>query len=868
MYVVDPINFVWNTISAEDSKAWLRLDGLMSKVEFKVAKSGVDGLKNINDFVFNSITKRNLWKDIPADTRFPGYFSSLADHALATAAIAVPLAVEIFNKGYDFGKDYENDLLKNSLRNIRGVVEIVRFLSLLHDVGKHPPNGHCERAREYINNILKRFGLEEFYELAESAARHHYGISTKDENRPRTMLEWVIAFSDKISSTQERGISGEIAKLREPYNWLLERDTENKVKIEKFLKFLGKVDQYIDDPEIYTLVPINTQQIQKLDERIFNSSQILGEVRLGVFCLEVAGIQKFVTASDYRKYLSGASALIDEALNDVRLEIEKMLCPECVIYSKGGSLLAIIPPSFLYKLKEKASKIFEEKTKTARLKLPENIEFELWELKYGPQSFWRDDVGSDVKLRLVERRNFGSVVSSVISSLKTTEKTGETEIIGVGEICPLCNEYKKSEYKHMVDDEETYICERCNFVVETHRKLKEKEGVIQIKIKESKVAVDIPLGSQDISTSYSRIIWRIRETLEKRLKNNPIVAEYHSKGVCRINFIPIKTWDYLGRQHIAKDYAKDDEVYDVAFIKGDGDNFGKIKGSMSSIALYRRTSEMFEDVIEGSIADALTEVILKQLEIRVEKDVRDNLILELPFDVVFIGGDDFLIVIDAAFVFIFLMTFRKSLQAKLGNKKEKFEKEKHEPLSIVPLGVSMGIAIVKNKMPFKSILDVTNHLLYKAKQKSKEDARKFGAEIFIFVRKFDAIPTKEDINDSGRFTQFPMSGEEFLAFTKKLRFFVERKVSPNWIKGAFDAAKGPVDAYVDLLYKIARSSGEEREWLRKIADMHKDGLKNVGDFVFKHLDIAESLEIVGGKLTLEGFSDEDRKKIMLKLLGG
>jgi GGDEF domain-containing protein len=873
MYLLNTISFTKKPIPPENARACVEFNNAIEKENFRVKRCGVDGLSELNNFLFKLIDEKKLWTNIPADTRFPGYFSSLADHVIATTSVAVPLAVEVFKQGYDFGRDYESDSLKNALREDRGLVEITRFLSLFHDIGKHPPNGHCERTEECIKNILKRFSLyDEFHELAESASRHHYGQYAKEDNKPRTKLEWIVAFADKVSSTQERGVSGSFATLHEPYKWLLEveQDNANKRRIEKILNLEStSLEKYSEDPEIYTLLPINISKIQKLDEKIFNASSQLGNAKIGVFCLEIAGIQKFITASDFRKYISGASTLIDDALSEVKKEIEKILCPECVIYAKGGSLLAIIPPSYLEKIRERACKIFEEKTKVVNLKLPKNIEFELWELKYGPKIFWSDDYDADILLKLTERRNFGSVASSVISSLESTEKVGKPETIKIGEICPVCNEYAKSGHKHLIDDEEEYVCERCYFVIEKHNKSREVKQIIQINIETGEVS--IPYYSLDFDTSYSRIVWKVKDALEKRLKTNPVIAEYHSKGVNVINFAPIKTWNYLGRQHLAKDHSDgDDEVYNVAFIKGDGDNFGKIKSSMPSIALYRQISKLFEDVIEGCIAEALAEIMIKQLEIRVERDVKDGMLLDLPFDIVFVGGDDFLLLIDAAFIFVFLTAFRKKLQAMLGNRKREFTKKDVEPLSVVPLGVSIGIAIVKNRMPFKSTLDVVSDLLYRAKRKSRSDDGKFGAEVFVSLKKFEAIPSKEEINETfgSGFTQFPTSGEDLIGFIEDLKFFVQNNVSPNWIRRAFGGSTEPIDAYVNLLYKMARTKKDEWEWLKKLEDMHKDGLKHIENFAFKHFDVAESLEIIGGKLSAEGFSDEKVRRIMMKLLGG
>lgn len=881
---VDPITFEKSTIIGEKIKAYSELERKVKTENFRTkTQSTIGKLKELNDFIYSGIIRDELWKLIPSDTRFPGYYSSLADHVLATASIAVPLAVEVLKRGFDFASEYENEELKNILyeKNVKGVIEVTRLLSLLHDVGKHPPREHYIRTREYVKKFLDSFGLDGISEpIAKSASRHHYRYDIAEEFKPKNKLEWIVAFADKISSTQERGISGEFTELVEPYRWLLrvgngEENTERIERIVNFIEYIKSrkwdtVKNYIDDSILYTTIPINFSQLQKIDEKIFDASNIL-DAKIGVLCIEVAGIHKFVTASDYKKYISGASALIDDALNEAKREIEKMLCPECIIYAKGGSLLAIIPPSYFKEIEEKICRVFEDKTRVVRLKLPKSIEFELWELKYGPRVYRIDNTDIEMLLKLAEKRNFGSVVSSVIDSLETTEEVGNPEIIRVGEICPICHEYRKSEHKRLIDGEER-VCKRCYLAIKKDEELRGK-GIYIINLEKEQPEVKTPIELKP-DISYTGIIKKVREILENKLRNNPVVAEFKLRGVNGINFVPVRTWDCIGRQHIGRDYSEEcDEVYDIAFIKGDGDNFGKIKGDMSSITLYRQISKLFEEIIEGSIAEALSEVILKQLEIKLEKDVKDSLMLELPFDVVFVGGDDFLVLIDAAFIFIFLMAFRESLQKKLGKRKDKYDKNENESLSIIPLGVSMGVAVVKNRMPIKSTLDVLDELLYRSKRKSKSEVSGFGGEIFVSLKKFESIPTKDEVKEvfdtNVKHTQFPMSGEELVNFIEDLRFFAQREVSPNWIKGVFGDDRSPVDSYVNLLYRLARTDKGTKEWemLERIEHMHRDELKHVERFVFKHVDVAESLEIVSGRLSAEGLTKEIVLKIVLKLLG-
>ncbi|MEM3504967.1 MAG: HD domain-containing protein [Archaeoglobaceae archaeon] len=814
MLAINPINLKVELI--EHIVAGELLKNALKGKKFK-------NIKEFNDFITNFL-KNSKIGDLPADTRFPGFFSSLADHSLSTSAIAVPLALELRKRGIDFSLEYSGRFAE-ILKEEDSLKEIVRCAALLHDIGKQPPMQHDERTRKYVREILELAGFGEIAgEIALCASRHHYRWGKIEEYKPETKLEWVIAIADKVS-VADRMISLD-ERTTEVCNWIRQKlnnliEPEDGEKIEKLIRYLEKKEI---NKELEFLIPLNPQE---MDRRIFNLKEVFGvDPELGVLCLEIAGIQKFINASDFRKYISGASVLLENVLREVGDMLANTISPESVIYAKGGSLLAIIPASYYNEIREKILNHFKNRTLIVKPKLPSRFRYRLYEFKYGPKFFLDSQSEPSIK-----RRNFGEIVSRTLSFLEVEEEIGNSVVIPVGEICKYCYEFKAEEY---LGEENERICKRCHLVVEEHKITKE---LFLFTLDLEKVEVG------ESSKISNELFQKIVKRFEEKTKNSRVIAELKFKGLRKVKFRSVPTWNYLGRQHF---FGRDEGTYDIVFIKGDGDNFGKVKEAASSITLFKWISKTLDDVIEGSIVESFSEILVKMLELaKLHKWDSEEIELEIPFDIVFVGGDDFLVLLDPAFVFTFVEKFRKNVQKILGSKKDRFEKEIHEALSMFPLGVSMGIAIVKNRVPIKATIEVLNEMVGIAKIRSKEDKRPFGGEIYVYMQKFDQIPTKDEIEKQKKYTSFPMDGEEFQRFVKDLKFFVEKEAQPNWLERVFGKRmpESKEDACIELLFKMVRMKNDERcEILQKLYEMHGKFLSE--DVKYYHIDLADSIKIL------------------------
>ena len=829
------------------------------KNKISILRKDFSELSELNNQLYKFFVEKDF-ENLPSDTRFPGFFTSLADHSLLTSAIALAIALDLRKKGVNFidSRDYSEKFLKY-LEDTRKLKEVVRCASLLHDIGKHPPSGHNERTREYTRQILEIAGFGRISEdIAKLASRHHYRKDIQEDFSPKTKLEWVVTIADKVSVLERMPFF--IGKeFSEVYGWMLEKldgylTPEDRKKISELKEYVEGKRSGVSD---VTLLPLDLKKIEEIDELVFSPQKVFGvEPKIGILCLEIAGIQKFVTASDYRKYISGASTLLENVLQEVRRYLEDLFAPENVIYAKGGSLLAIIPSSYYQEVKQRILELFEGRTIVARAKLPNSQAFSytLSEIKYGPEVCQKNK-------ELIDKRNFGALVSRTLNFLEEDRNylnIGSEERIKSGEICRSCYEYKGEELE-IVDEEEVKICKRCKLVIEEHKKVKQA------------LAFSVNFEKPEVKNfgEIKNEFWsRLLRSFQEKLKNSSVVAALRYKGVNEVIFRLVESWNHLGRQHFSFD-SYEDRVWDVAFVKGDGDNFGKTKEKSSSPSLFREFSKTFEEVIEGSIVEAFSDMLIKELEVfnkwlEVRGNSRTSYQLEIPFDVIYIGGDDFLIVMDSAYIFTFLKSFKANVQKMLGKKTDRYSKEPYEPLSIVPLGVSIGIAIVKSRAPIGSTLRTLEFMVKKAKDKSKSDKRPFGSEIYVYMQKFEQIPMTDEVEALMDYTSFPMSGEEFEKFVEDLKFFASRNVSPNWIKRVFGRAipEDKTEACINLLFKMARTKKEtpEYEMLNKIYEIHG---KFVNSVRYRHIDLSNAL-----KALTENVEENLKVETAKILLGG
>ncbi|MBW1715633.1 MAG: hypothetical protein JRJ77_07385 [Deltaproteobacteria bacterium] len=789
---VDPLTFkITEVIDPDPRENYTRqlLRRVIKNVREKIdGKNEVEKLKIINDEISLLLNKQNSeWNKIPSDTRFPGFFSSLADHALATCTVAVTLALDGLAKKADLSEGYNGET-KELLSSKKGVLEVTRLLSFLHDSGKPPDREHVEKTKEFVTWFLGELGFKSNLteQLSKSASKHHYGRWYRERKEdPKTKLEWIIAYADKIA-VQDRVLNvKELDRLSEALVWLSKYshlNDEDRKKVDLTIKLIDKLskNEKIDPnsenwEEMNRLLPLDPDLYRnKLDRELLNVHDKLGFTPETCFILlEGQGVQKYIRNSEANAYMVGASSLIEVATKRFTRGIVDETSKESIIYSASGSILCLAPEFTLCSIMATHRDLVSFVDSGMGFKGPADkvIKAELFPLKEGPCFAW--DLQNRNLKELIERRCFGEFYKLTLNTIKPykvpTKGLGQ---IPIGEICNICYEDRVSEDQERInkvkgkmpeDEKENFRpCTSCLRVYEHYYNLKDPNiKFIAVQVDEKG---EVKTGEKDWRAIEERVSAEVEDSplyslkeliqsalIEKLSKHPDLKNSLKGKTV---NLVPIKTWNLLGKQSKGLFHKVGaDEVLNVAFVKGDGDDFGKIKSSMSNITAYRRINEIFKRVIQGSVAEGLAEVLAAFLEQKLKNNgAQQTINLYLPFEVVFVGGDDFMLVLDAGFLPHFLKGLREEVVRTLGSRtKGEYEKEPDSSLSYMPLGLSLGVVVAQNRAPVYAVLEALGELLSKAKEKSKVESGEesvYGAEIFVALQRFTGIPLEDDVREN------------------------------------------------------------------------------------------------------------------------
>ncbi|MBS7645095.1 HD domain-containing protein, partial [Candidatus Bathyarchaeota archaeon] len=367
--LVDPLTFEIKKVPYRDS--WKQytyrfLNEAVQEIRGELkGKDDVGKLKIICDYLVEELP-RSYWSEIPAQNSFPGFFSSLADHAIATSTIGVALAVECRLEGIDFAKEYKGKELESLLNDAAGLIQVVRLACLLHDAGK-PLQDHELKTREVVEKFLSDMGFGALSkELAELASKHHYGAGS--EHPPTTMLEWVIAYADKVAVQDRSTISPDPKGLAEALR-KLHLDTKDKriLEVAETLEAESPLKPEKLSQTMRLLLPVDEEYRKTLDRELLNAPGRLkiDEKPLAVLLLEAQGIQDIVRRSEALKGLMGYSAMVELGMEEAADVIRNRLAPESIVFIGGGSLLAIVPSGLFEEIKKEASRKYSEFVKGA-----------------------------------------------------------------------------------------------------------------------------------------------------------------------------------------------------------------------------------------------------------------------------------------------------------------------------------------------------------------------------------------------------------------------------------------------------------------------------------------------------------------------
>jgi hypothetical protein len=186
-----------------------------------------------------------------------------------------------------------------------------------------------------------------------------------------------------------------------------------------------------------------------------------------------------------------------------------------------------------------------------------------------------------------------------------------------------------------------------------------------------------------------------------------------------------------GLNEMVPDSDEAEQKKQVAFIYGDGSNFGQITKNLDSLALSLQWTRRAELTVRAAVALALSRSMHDAL--------RDQTTLErMPFEVLVIGGDDFSLFVWSRLALRFCEQFVRLTDME-------FEKGVVAECIVgeAPICFGVGCLISDEKAPVYRVVEFTESRLLKFAKRGVK-AHKRGAIAFLYTTNADQIPGDYD----------------------------------------------------------------------------------------------------------------------------
>jgi hypothetical protein len=171
----------------------------------------------------------------------------------------------------------------------------------------------------------------------------------------------------------------------------------------------------------------------------------------------------------------------------------------------------------------------------------------------------------------------------------------------------------------------------------------------------------------------------------------------------------------------------------VAFIYGDGSNFGQITKNLDSLALSLQWTRRAELTVRAAVALALSRSMHDAL-----RDAEQTTLQRMPFEVLVIGGDDFSLFVWSRLAMRFCEQFVRltDMEFEKGVVAERIVGE-------TPICFGVGCLISDEKAPVYRVVGFTESRLLKFAKRGVK-AHKRGAIAFLYTTNADQIPGDYD----------------------------------------------------------------------------------------------------------------------------
>ncbi|MCL6536576.1 MAG: hypothetical protein K6U77_10950 [Armatimonadetes bacterium] len=217
--------------------------------------------------------------------------------------------------------------------------------------------------------------------------------------------------------------------------------------------------------------------------------------------------------------------------------------------------------------------------------------------------------------------------------------------------------------------------------------------------------------------------------------------ERYKAGVKILVDAGITGWDRLledekkafagGLNELVPDTGESEQKKQVAFIYGDGSNFGQITKNLNSLALSLQWTRRAELTVRAAVALALSHSMHDALR-------EQTTLQRMPFEVLVIGGDDFSLFVWSRLAMRFCEQFVRLTDMEFGK-----GAIADCIVGETPICFGVGCLISDEKAPVYRVVDFTERRLLKFAKRGVK-AHKRGAIAFLYTTNADQIPGDYD----------------------------------------------------------------------------------------------------------------------------
>lgn len=329
---------------------------------------------------------------------------------------------------------------------------------------------------------------------------------------------------------------------------------------------------------------MNTDYNKKVNLAIEACQNI--DKNLSILSADTDKVKSYVYSSTKLPEMRGASVILDELNQDKIKQIflkDYNLIEECLLFNKGGSVLAIVPTSMVFNIKSEIRKLYPQETHGLATITVVAEQIELSQLK----------------------SDFKAIVKRLSNKLKRAKEEKKAfpvyEVTPYARRCGSCG-IRPANYKIKTGQDDTYLCKSC-------KTKRDKGGSGKTRFFD-----DFLCFLKSDLINYERILHKCK----KLNQNIAIISDTDN---------PQDLSDISGEDRY------------IGVIYADGNEIGTKIEELKTPEAFVEFSEKLYDITEKSVFSALAKYISP-------KNTDDGRII-LPYEIISIGGDDVFIILPA-----------------------------------------------------------------------------------------------------------------------------------------------------------------------------------------------------------------------------